>query len=194
MMNDRALIISWIRATWLGWIIGVPMIIVLALIGESVGIGGKQVIVGVGMGLGIGLMQSRVMRKIMEDPVPWLWSCVVGLGAPFLVGDISKAIGLNLPYYLPIWIVAGGLIVGIWQSLIIGSRFRRAWLWIVANVVGWALAAGLSSIADWLPRAYGIVGILGAAIYLGIVAAGGLVLGLVTGICLWWLMRHKAVT
>ena len=35
----------WLRATWLGWILGVPLILVLALAGEAVGIGGAQVLV-----------------------------------------------------------------------------------------------------------------------------------------------------
>lgn len=193
-MHDRGLIVSWTRVTWLGWLIGVPMIIVLSLIGEMLGIGGVQFIVGAGMGIGIGFMQARVMRKILEHPALWVWSSIVGLAAPFLVTDLAKAVGFNLPYSLPVAVTVAGLIVGIWQATILSSRVRQAGWWIAACALGWALAAGLASIADWLPRAYGIVGILGAAIYLGIVAAGGLVLGLVTGICLWWLMRHKAVT
>jgi hypothetical protein len=35
-MIDRKLFVSWIRNTWLGWLLGIPIIIVLALIGEAV--------------------------------------------------------------------------------------------------------------------------------------------------------------
>ena len=41
---------AWRRATTGGWLLGVPMIVVLALIGETVGLGGTQTLVGVGMG------------------------------------------------------------------------------------------------------------------------------------------------
>ena len=35
-MIDRKLFFSWIRVTWFGWLLGIPIIIVLALIGEAV--------------------------------------------------------------------------------------------------------------------------------------------------------------
>lgn len=190
-MNDRGIYVSWIRATWLGWLLGVPIIIVFALLGEAVHIGGSQVLVGAGMGTGIGLMQGRALRNILGKWAPWVWSCIVGLGAPFLVTDLSKFAGWHLPYSL-LWLIAiGGLIVGSWQALILRSRFRKAGWWIVASLLGWTLAAGTSSVADSLPRRYAIRGIGGALLYLGIVFAGGLILGLVTGPCLVWLSRQE---
>jgi hypothetical protein len=116
MIIDRRLFLSWIRNTWLGWVVGIPIIIVLALIGEAVHIGGLQVLVGVGMGTGIGLMQGRVIRRTLHKSAPWISSCIVGLGAPFLLTDISKAVGRNLPYSLPAAIALGGLTIGSWQG------------------------------------------------------------------------------
>jgi hypothetical protein len=191
-MTHRRLFVSWICATWLGWLLGLPLIIVMALVGEVVGIGGVQVLVGAGLGTGIGLMQGRVIRSILNKSVPWIWSCIVGLGAPFLVTDISKVAGWNLPYSLLVSIAIGGLIVGGWQALMLSSQLRKTGWWIVASVLGWALAAGTSSIADSLPRSHAIRGVWGALAYLGIVAAGGLILGLVTGICLVWLFQHES--
>jgi hypothetical protein len=89
-------------------------------------------------------------------------------------------------------IAIGGLIVGGWQALMLSSQLRKTGWWIVASVLGWALAAGTSSIADSLPRSHAIRGVWGALAYLGIVAAGGLILGLVTGICLVWLFQHES--
>jgi NhaP-type Na+/H+ or K+/H+ antiporter len=42
-------------------------------------------------------------------------------------------------------------------------------------------------------RARSLRGIWGALIYLGMVAGGGLVLGLVTGVALAWLLRREPV-
>jgi hypothetical protein len=190
-MIDHKLFVSWIRATWFGWLLGIPIIIVLALIGEAVGDGGAQVLVGAGMGTGIGLMQARVIRRMLPKSILWIWSCIVGLGAPFLLTDISKVVGWNLPYSLPVSIVLGGLIIGTWQALILRSRLRKPGWWIVASALGWTLAAGTSAIAD-SPRARAIRGIWGAVAYLGIIAAGGLILGLVTGLCLAWLVRSES--
>jgi hypothetical protein len=188
-MTDRNLLVSWIRATWLGWLLGIPIIIALALIGEAVHIGGVQFLVGAGMGTGIGLMQGLVVRRILHKSFQWICACIVGLAAPFLLTDISKLVGWNLPYSLPVAIGLGGLIIGTWQALILRSRFRQTGWWIVASILGWTLAAGTSAIADSLPRTHAIRGIWGAVVYLGLVAVGGLILGIVTGLCLAWLFR-----
>jgi hypothetical protein len=39
---DRKLFVSWIRATWFGWLLGIPIIIVFALIGKAVHVGGSS--------------------------------------------------------------------------------------------------------------------------------------------------------
>jgi len=191
-MIDRKLFVSWIRNTWFGWLLGIPIIIAFALIGEAVHIGGAQVLVGAGMGTGIGLMQGRVIRRILHKSALWTGSCIIGLGTPFLLTDISKVVGWNLPYSLPLAIVLGGLIVGSWQALILGAQLRKTGWWIVASALGWTLAAGTAAIAD-SSRARAIRGIWGALAYLGIVAAGGLILGIVTGLCLAWLFGNESL-
>src|SRR5262249_7975291 len=98
----------WVLATWGGWVLGVPLIAGLALIGEAVGVGGAQFIVGMGMGAGVGLMQARIMRRVLPKTAPWFWSCAVGLGVPFLVADIAKAAAWNYTYSLHISVALGG--------------------------------------------------------------------------------------
>jgi hypothetical protein len=78
-MKDRSLFVPWIFATWLGWLLGIPCIILLALLGEAVGIGGAQAIVGAGMGTGVGLMQRRIVRNLVGKSAHWIWSNVIGL-------------------------------------------------------------------------------------------------------------------
>ncbi len=191
-MIDRKLFRSWVRATWAGWLLGIPLIIALALVGEAIGIGGAQVLVGAGMGTGIGLMQGRVLRGVLHKSAPWIWSSVIGLAVPFLVTDISKKAGWDLTYSLLVSVSLGGLIAGGWQALILRPHFRRAGSWVVASGLGWTLAAGTASVADSLSRSHSIRGLWGAVAYLGIVAAGGLILGVVTGVCLTWMSRKAA--
>jgi hypothetical protein len=188
---DRRLVLQWVRATWLGWLLGIPIIVALALAGEALGIGGAQVIVGAGMGAGVGLMQGRMMRSILPKWGAWVWSCVVGLAAPFLVTDVAKVSGWNVAYVLFVSVAAGGLIVGGWQAIILRARFRKTLWWVVASALGWTLAAGTSAFADSLSRSHALRGLSGALAYLGVVASGGLVLGLVTGVCLAWMFRHQ---
>jgi hypothetical protein len=187
--NSPKLFGQWVRTTWAGWALGVPCIVVLALAGEAVGLGGVQVLVGAGMGAGVGMMQARALRNVLQTFAPWLWSCVIGLGAPFLATDVAKAIGRPIPYSLEAYVALGGLIVGVWQWLILRSRFHHAAWWILASALGWSLAAGAATIANVQP----FRGLLGALLYLAIAAAGGLVLGSVTGLALARRLREKTV-
>src|SRR4030095_16229946 len=99
-MIDRKLFVSWIRSTWFGWLLGIPIIIAFALIGEAVHIGGAQVLVGAGMGTGIGLMQ--VIRRILHKSAMWTCSCIVGLGAPFPIDGRLKGRWLESPILLAV--------------------------------------------------------------------------------------------
>lgn len=173
---------AWVRATWLGWVLGVPLIAAFALAGEALGIGGSQALVGAGMGAGIGLMQARLVRRVLDRFAPWFLSCAVGLTVPFLATDLMGAAAKEHLYSLQVCVVLGGLIVGAWQAVILGRRFVRTWLWLIGSALGFTLAAGCATLADWLGRAHGLRGIWGALAYLGTIAAGGLILGVVTGV------------
>ena len=190
MAFDRRLVRAWIGATWAGWLLGVPLIVALALVGEVIGVGGAQVLVGAGMGAGIGLMQGRVVRRLLGHSASWVLSCTVGLALPFLITDISNALAWTLPYSLFLAVAAGGLIVGIWQAYLLRPRLQRTDLWIVASLIGWTLAAGTAYIADQFSRGIGLRGIWGALAYLAVVTAGGPLLGIVTGLCLAWMPRR----
>lgn len=191
VMGERKVFGQWVRTTWAGWILGIPLIIALALVGEAIGIGGAQVIVGVGMGTGIGLMQGRAIRRLFQKSATWFWSCVVGLGAPFLAADVAKVAGWDFTYSLYVCVMLGGLIAGAWQMFILRSHLPHTGWWIVGSVAGWTLASAMAAIADTLSRAHSLRGIGGALAYLGIVAGGGLVLGIITGISLVWMLRHN---
>lgn len=182
---------TWLRATWTGWLLGVPAIIGLALIGEALGIGASQGLVGAGMGLAVGGMQSRVLGAMVPKRGGWILATTVGLALPFLVHDISRLLGRELPYSLPVMVALGGLVAGAGQALLLRPRYRRALAWVAASIVGWSLAAGTTAIADTMFQARSIRGIGGALAYLGVILAGGLVLALATGPCLTWIGREE---
>lgn len=187
-INSPRLLGQWIRVTWAGWALGVPCIIVLALAGEAVGIGGSQVLVGAGMGVGVGLMQGRALKNVLHAFAPWFWSCAAGLSAPFLVMDVAKAMGRAIPYSLEAYVALGGLIVGVWQWRLLRVRFNQAGWWVLASALGWSFAAVTAVLANAQP----LRGIGGALLFLAIAVAGGLILGLVTGVALVRLRREEA--
>ncbi len=176
--------VRWIRATFLGWVLGVPIIILLALLGEMVGIGGAQVLVGAGMGAGVGLMQLPLIGAFRPRRAPWFWSSTIGLSLPFLVGDVGKLLGRELPYSLYVCVAVGGLIVGVWQAYLLRARFRALHWWVVSSLIGWSGASAAAALADQFPKQGAISGVLGLLIYLFVLIAGGLVLGLCTGAAL----------
>jgi len=182
---------KWTRATWLGWIAGVPVIILFALVGEAIRIGGSQVLVGLGMGTTVGLAQGLAIRPVLGRIAPWFWSSVVALALPFLAADLLRLAGHESLYSIQMAVAAGGLTVGAWQAALLRPHTTHAWMWVVASVVGWSLAAATAYVADAFFRSHHVAGLTGALLYLGIIAAGGLVLGLVTGVALTRLMPNR---
>jgi hypothetical protein len=172
-----------VRATWLGWIIGIPLVALFALIGEQIRLGGAQVLVGAGMGTAIGLAQAWVIRGALK-PIRWIVACAVGLAIPFLVVDLTNAANVNPSWVTAAAVGAGGLTVGVWQALLLRRRGGRARAWIVASLVGWVLAGMTTGAAQVLFNRHALRGLWGALAYLGLITGGGLVLGLATSLAL----------
>ena len=191
-MIEQKFFWKWVRLSGAGWMLGIPFVAALALLGEAVGIGGIQVLVGLGMGAGMGWMQGRLMHGVLQQFWPWFWSCVVGLGVPFLAVDMVKLASRDFPFYPYSCVVLSGLLVSIWQYVLLRARFQNAGWWIAGSLLGWSLAAGLVGFADALLRSHSIRGISGALLYLGCLAGGGFLLGLVTGLILIRLRPHHA--
>jgi len=190
--SGRTLAYRWVRATGLGWVLGVPLIVAFALLGEAVGVGGAQVLVGAGMGAGVGLLQARVIRTVTHRAAPWFWSSAAGLSLPFLATDMAKAAGWASAYSPYASLAVGGIIVGAWQSLLLRPHVPNTRWWLVASALGWTLAGGAAALADSLSRVYSMRGIAGALVFLGPAAVGGLVLGLVTALPLARMVRAES--
>jgi hypothetical protein len=87
----------------------------------------------------------------------------------------------------------GGIVAGFRQAYLLRAHKLRSEWWILISGVGWMLAALSSGAADALGRAHFIRGLAGAIVYLGLTAAGGLVLGATTGVVLVRLLRAPTV-
>lgn len=151
---ERHYFARWVRHTFFGWLLGFVMVIVLAIAWDVVG-GGAQFMVGVGMGAGVGYAQWRLARHWFDADRRWVWASVIGMGTPFVLGDIVAAVGVQVPYSLALYVVMGGLLVGLMQRRLLSptptgptggclpaSRdglFRRARLpWAMWSPVGGA--------------------------------------------------------
>lgn len=178
---ERSLSAVWIRATALGWLLGFVLVVVLAMVWDTI-VGGAQFMVGVGMGAGVGYMQARVVKAWTGRIRPWFWTSTIGMGVPFLLWDVSSATGMQASYSLPLCVLLGGLLTGTFQHRLLRPRFSRTVWWIPACVSGWGLPAGLLALGD-----FGVLPTVGGALPAIVMLSGGLLLGAVTGKTLQWM-------
>lgn len=112
---------TWIRASTLGWLLGIPTIAILALLGEAVGVGGSQALVGLGMGAAVGWMQGRQVSGLGVRRSAWFWASVLGIGLPFLGWDVARHLDISLEYSLLRLLLLGGALTGVAQGWLLGT-------------------------------------------------------------------------
>lgn len=182
--SERRLALAWIRATTIGWFVGFVLVVVLALVWESVG-GAAQFMVGVGMGAGVGFVQSRQARAWLPSPRRWLWASVAGLGVPFVLWDLGALGGLDDALSLPACAVVGSVLAGAVQARLMRAGPGASAAWVAASVVGWGVPVGLMAL-----RSTGAPPVLAAAGTMVGMFGGGLILGAVTGAVLPRVLPH----
>lgn len=166
------LLARWVRATTLGWLLGVLLVILLAMAWNLVA-GDAQFMIGVGMGAGVGLLQVRVVGPRVPSKRAWVVASTFGLGGPFALWDLGSIVGLGALFSLPACALAGALLTGLLQARLFNGGARRPW--ILASVLGWGIPVAMIAIGDALPRGPGSLLSLPAIFF------GGAILGAVTG-------------
>ncbi len=172
---------SWIKYSFLGWLIGFIIVVVLALLFEGIGLGSTNTFIGLGMGLSIGFFQWKAFQKITVMSKKWIWYSTIGLFGSFVVFELLDSFysDLNLFDSLLLKVTVGGLFVGLLQQKLLKSSLSSSKNWTVVCVVSWALASlcATSSDYDFIPESVGAV--LAAVITALIILFGGVVLGFV---------------
>jgi hypothetical protein len=181
---DRHFFTRWVRATFIGYLLGFVFILLGGIVGDLLGLPGSDFILGIGIGLGVGYAQGRTASQLFGAARQWMWATVIGLGGLFLVEDIVAAAWSEFDnlHSLQLDVAIGGLLVGLLQRRILRSHSDRANWWVPASVVAWSLAAWTASVT--------FSGALDAILTLGMILMGGVVLGVVTGGALVWMFRR----
>jgi hypothetical protein len=158
----------------------------------------------------VGLLQWSVLRR----PFPqiarraWLVATLAGALIAWFLGSLpSTLIGLGSSgsssasqepeTWLMLLLAAGmglvlGLILALPQWRVLRHEARRAWVWLPANAVAWAL--GMPVIFAAVDRAYaagsvaGTIGVMAAAL-----ALTGAIVGAVHGVAVVWISRQPCV-
>jgi len=142
------------------------------------------------IGAGLGTMQWLVLRSLFSQAGWWavastVGGAIVGVGAASLSSKME--VGLIIAYGL------SGAILGMLQWIVLRRQTSRAWLWILASPLGWAIAVPIVRFLDRMgrdmaPRMSETVGLIFA---FGLM--GGVV-GFVTGGVLIWMLREPDST
>jgi hypothetical protein len=176
----------WILATALGWVVGIPVMMLMFAGAEAVGLSEGQFAIGLGMGATVGFLQWRQARRSFGATSAWFWASAVGMTLPFalcdLVGYGLDGMALIAPTAL------GALLVGLGQHRLFGIRGLRTYCWVPASVIAWALAAATNLAILPIPD-HPTSGLLQWLRPLLAFGSGGIVLGLITGLALVWLFR-----
>ncbi len=174
---------QWTSSVFLGWFVGIFLIISLSSLLDSMGIDDMQFYLGIGMGAGVGFTQWLRLRKSIAISNAWIWLSVAGLGIPFVVLDLVLAKGSI--YKLPLGVALGGLAVGFLQFLLLKKHSKQAGMWIWGSVAGWTLAIVSVIMIDYTKylAKYVPLWVL-ALINLLLILSGGIILGVITGIAL----------
>lgn len=192
-MNRQTFSLShWTKATFLGWFVGIILIIVLSSTLDSVGVEGVQFYLGVGLGAGIGFFQWRVLKEITGVNLSWLWSSLLGLGVPFLLFDLvsmysAQPLGSK---YLPLSVGTSAVFIAVLQYFILKKFSPAAHLWIIGSIAGWILAASAVLCIDYIKLiihhnlALFIINLI-------MILGGGVVLGLITGLSIKKILGTK---
>ena len=129
------------------------------------------------MGAALGIMQWLVLRRLIPQAHQWLLASLIGGVMLAILGFvIGAAVGG------PLGGAVMGAALGTMQWLVLRCKVSRAYLFLLASIVGFALALTAG-------EAIGFT-VDGAA---GWVAGGtlfGILVGVITGVALFWLLRQ----
>jgi hypothetical protein len=172
---------AWVRHTFLGWLLGVVILLSLSSLLEAADVRPMQFPVGVGMAAGVALCQLPLTRAYLGVSYGWLWASILGMGLPFLAMDLWHPDAMPGKLMLTAGLGSAGL--ALLQHRLLGTRIRRTGLWLLGTSGGWVLSAAMVyatglTMALRPPRQWVL---LMALLNLLLILAGSLVLGLVTG-------------
>jgi len=175
---------QWVLVTFVGWFLGVILIMMLSGFLDSIGIEGMQFYLGLGMGAGVGLAQWLRLRNFLAVNINWMLFSAFGMGIPFIFLDLVPAV--SVVYKLPLSIALGSITTGLLQFLLLKQLSSKAYLWIAGSFIGWTLAVATVFTINYtmLIKVTGYMNLVMALINLLLILAGGIVLGIITGMTL----------
>jgi hypothetical protein len=181
--SEGTFLAQWIFFTSAGCILALPVSIIMAEICQPFMWGGKEtnLVIAPCIAALVGCAQWIMLRQRIAVSCWWVLACAIGVGSPFVIGEILRRTGClsDLPsgshgkiLGVAMSGIVGGLLSGLLQIGLLRSHFTRAGWWVLASALGWGIC--------W-------VGILFNPCFGGIM--GPILLGVVTGVGVLWMAR-----
>jgi len=194
--HEPDILMRWTLTTAGGWLGGVVIAVILALAWGLVG-GQAHFLWGLGLSLGVGFTQSRLAGSWVARPGRWMWATIVGMTTPFLLWDIAALADASSMFALWRCVLAGAVLVGILQYLLLRPRGAGAAWWIPASLVGWGLPALAReqhdhAVTRMMHEHRLLTGAVRETIATFALLFGGIILGLVTAFVLRRLASREA--
>lgn len=190
LIQKQFTITRWTISTFWGWQLGVIFILLLSSFLDFIGIEYMQFYLGVGMGAGVGFTQWWLLKKyIVVKKKSWIWFSILGMGIPFIILDLLLITNSN---YKPVLGISfGALALGLLQYSVLKKYSAKAGVWIFGCFSGWSLAVLTTFSINYTIRLSAIFSTLVLAfINLFLILAGGIVLGIVTGIAMNKILKN----
>ena len=173
----------WLWVTFYGWMLGFVAIVILALLGEAIRLGGSQFFVGFGAGLGIGFNQALYLKKKFGTGWWWMWGSALGMGLSFTFFDFGSRVSDQLPQFnLYYSVIGGSLLSSLFQFRVLRNITDRYAWWIPISLSGWMVVTAVIYLNDYV-RNLGPLNPVTATIGMALVIFGpGLIYGLITAV------------
>lgn len=179
--GNRISNVKWMVWTFMGWLLGVMLIIVLSAPLDNEGAKDLQLYVGIGMGTGVGFAQWMLLKKFSRISINWLFFSLAGMGGTFLLLELS--LSETWSYKLPLCVAMGTIVTGLLQFSILKHESKIAFRWILSSFFGWMLAALPVFAIEYTLQLKALVdsNLILVLVNLLLIFSGGIILGAVTG-------------
>ena len=175
--------LQWASASGLGGALGFALAdAVLNLFSEALYRAMAEIVIFGLLGTSMGTLQWLVLRRHFFQAGWWVAASSVG---GTLIGIIGVFYGSELQVNMVLAYGLVGIILGALQWLVLRRRISRSGWWMVASLLGWALAVSVVQSLDRLGLLSGLSETVGFILGFGLV---GTVVGIVTGGLLVWLL------
>ena len=174
---EKKFLQKWVTANGIGWLVGVIASFILSNLVVNIFYPKEtNLIVGLCIGAGVGYAQWYVLKGMFKISSLWGLVCTVCMGIPFIAFVIMDENGYKFSSYHQDYVYLNrllfglimGLVVGLLQMQFLKPYFKKAVWWIAASSIGWGMCFLVSSV----PMPFSMLGVL----------AGGVLLGLITGL------------